>query len=149
MIVDTLQAAIERVKKSSSAPHFLTAKDVLADKNVLYLRCHRDVPGHPYVATFATVVGLTPAGRVKLYLYDSGTTLAYADLQAVFTKDSPWCRGEPTFSHSICTTSMKGIVSWKRHRYAKQYPKQLSAEEVEQRVEQDWNRDATSFTKEE
>ena len=146
MTVDTLQAAYERIKHTYPDARFLTSGEIVHGQNVLWLERQRDLRNRPYLPTLATLIEYTSSGRVKLYRYAAGHETQVVDLQTVFVRETPWCRGEPIFSHCHYDTYIEGGVYWQRRKYVRRYDESLGSDGVEQQAEKDWRADPKSFT---
>jgi len=116
---DTLQAAIQRQIRDGAIP----LKEVVDGMNVYALVRDTDIRGRPFISTYATIIGETTRGNVQVFLYAAGTQKRLVPREAIFTRDSAWCRGEPTASVCHARTHCWGIVYYERRVYTRIYPR--------------------------
>ncbi len=128
----TLQEACEREIREGATQ----VGEVIPGQNVYVLVRDPHLYRHPYISTYATVVGETKSGKVHVDLYAAGSEKRLVQREAIFTRDSVWCRGEPIASVCHSRTHLWGIVYCVRRTHIHIYPlpaceeQDLEAEQV-------------------
>jgi hypothetical protein len=125
MSKDTLQKAIQREVRDGAIP----IEEVVAGKNVSVLVRDPRLRGRPFIPICATIVGETGRGNVQVYLYAAGTEKRLVPREAIFTRESAWCRGEAIALVCHSRTHCWGIVYNERREYIRIYP--LAADQGE------------------